>query len=77
MGDEAFNPALRPVADVGTTSVTFTGDVSPSAADEPDPTHDQDHEPGQAPAPAHEATDADARLEANGWRKVRGAYRRH
>ena len=40
MGDEAFDPALRPVADVGTLSVTLTSRADESVqevagADEP------------------------------------------
>jgi hypothetical protein len=71
MSDEAFDPTLRPLADVGTTSVTIKG----RAKSEPKP------EPETEPAAENEfepepADDIEARMHAAGFRLHNGAWRR-
>ena len=76
MGDGAFSPALRPLADVGGTGVTLTGPDDDAAGNPPEGV-------GSPPAGACDVLDGDAheahtanRLEGQGWVLRRGAWRR-
>jgi len=79
MGDEAYDPTLRPRNRGFVSGVTFQGpERSPAAQVTPDPPD----EPEAAPAPVREALEGEARearecnaMEGRGWVKVRGAWR--
>ena len=82
MGDEAFDPALRPVADVGTMSVTLTSraDESVQEAAGVDERHElPEYPPGvseSAQPPGVSAQDVPERdrMQAAGFRLRRGAW---
>ena len=79
-GDEiGYSPTLRPVSDTGELSLTVKQRAeSPSTAPVGEATQPQPDDGLAAPAPAHEAREAHTsnRLEGQGFRLHRGAWRR-
>lgn len=77
MGDEAFDPTLRPRADVGVDpAIVLTGRVQARTGDEtPDPTPNP-AQPADEPGSARTVRSGEDRLREAGFQRIRGAWRR-